>query len=165
MIELFIEGIPKPEPKKLGAYRYLSGGRRVIGTRKRDFDGSKGRWHNSVKIAGFLFHQKSDILPFPQYQALWAIFEFRVPRLVNHVHVYPVTGEDLDNYCYLATNALKKVCYHDDNQIACASQIKLYTDADHPTGLTISLVEFNSLSLKLWHTQIEQIKAGAMVSG
>lgn len=142
-LEFYIKGLPRPEPKKDGAMRYLRGGGTAIGTRKRDKDGSKAGWVSRIQWDAKIYMNSHSVEMFPQYTPLYYEVLVYIKPPKNQIHKYPVIGSDDDNYYYLVTNALKKICYHDDCMIIERYHKKLYADDLHPPGISIKIHEID----------------------
>ncbi len=147
MIEFFVSGEPQPEPKKKGAFRFLKGGGMGIKTKKDDETGEKTSWRSTVEIEArkYFCNYKAKLYDAGVPISVDLVFYRTPPK--KKVNDLPVVMPDLDNFAYLVTNALKGICYHDDNQIVESFNQKFYADKDHPAGVKIEIKEVSGVEV------------------
>jgi len=135
MLSFFVPGQPRPVPK-LEPARY-----RRTGFYPKDKDGSKRRWAESVRLYArrAMHNQKVGMIPVKVGVTCEYHFYFR--RAPSNKDEQMVVIPDQGNCITALDNALKRLCFNDDNQINCHLVRTDYADDERPEGVMIAVYE------------------------
>ena len=153
-IRFFVGGEPQPFPKK----ETKKFGKRMIPTdrdyrirtnpitrQKEKYDhGHKRRWMKLVADMGCEHYRKFDIETFPKNHPIALGCLFFVTKSKSCRLPFPSQNPDYDNLAYAVWNALKGVCFHDDNQIVWVAEPSgvLWAVPGFPAGVMITMYDF-----------------------
>lgn len=143
MVQFYVEGIPKAQPRVKGRVIPLKGGKHTVGMYT---PGTAKDWKAAITKAG-----KEVGVKYGKLLALRVKMTFSVPRPKSHYGSrkgkpylkdsaprLPIGKPDLDNYVKAVWDALNGVLWHDDSQVVISSEEKIYAPLGC-AGLTITI--------------------------
>ena len=143
MLSFFVPGRPQPEPKREIAQ--TRSGRKYI--YKRDPDGSKKRWMENVRLCArkAMHEQGIDMIKRGVAVGVQYDFYFEMPKSIANNYLAfnrgHVVKPDESNLIAAMDNALKGLCFYDDNQINQHIVEKTYASKHGAVGVAVIIYE------------------------
>ena len=135
MLSFFVDGQPRPAPKLEPARN------RRTGFYPKDKDGSKRRWAENVRLCARKAMHKQNVKMIPAKVGVTCDYRFYFRQAPSNTDEQMVVKPDQGNCITAVDNALKGMCFNDDNQIKSHLVHTDYADDVHREGVQIEIYE------------------------
>lgn len=133
MLSFFVTGQPQPAPKVETAQ--TRSGRKYI--YKRDRTGSKLRWAENVRLCARRAMHNQNFKIIPERVGVTVDYHFYFRQFPSNKDDAMVIKPDESNLIAALDNALKGLCFNDDNQINRHLVCKTYASDKEAEGVVI----------------------------
>jgi len=135
MLNFFVAGQPRPVPKLEPARN------RRTGFYPKDKDGSKQRWAENVRLCARRAMHNQKVKMIPAKVGVTCEYHFYFRRAPSNKDEQMVVIPDQGNCIIALDNALKGLCFNDDNQVNCHLVRTDYADDGQVEGVMIEVYE------------------------